>query len=692
MRYRAFISYSHADEAWARWLMRRLETYRVPTRLVGQDGIDGPIPARLGAFFRDRDELTASGNLGATIRAALADSEALIVVCSPAAAASRWVGAEVQAFRNSGRGDRILAFVVAGEPGQSVGEQACFPAALIAPAADGEPVEPLAADARNVADGRDRAFLKLVAGLLGVGYDDLAQREAQRKQRRLMQVAVASLAGMTLALGLAATAYVARNDAQRRQAQAEDILGFMLGDLRGKLAKVGRLELMRAVDDKAIGYFASLKPRDLSNRALEEQARSLTGIGQVRLEEGNHGEATAAFREAHARSTALLAREPDNGQRLFDLAQAEYWIGFVAFQQGRYDDASVWLTKYRDSAIRLAAMDRSNFDWQKEVAYGHQNLAALDESRGHDASAERAMQAYLQLLRGWIQQRPTDLELRFEAADAVSWLGGLALKQGRLADADAYFVEQNNAMRRIVHEDAQDPRWKQERINALLLLADVQAQQGRVAEARTSIEAAEPIAATLTAQDPANIPWRVSLGRCRWWQAQLDAVQRASGAEETAEAANRLLSTANAAEPTNENTLRWLLRARNLQAQLALERGDVPPARRHLAAAQALIEPAWRAAQNEALRMWMAKTRLLQGEAAQAQGDTAAASAAWNEARTLLLADASAGLPFSRLDPLVRVLLHLGQADQAAKHRQRLETAGYRPLHPWPTPQEIAMR
>jgi hypothetical protein len=39
----------------------------------------------------------------------------------------------------------------------------------------------------------------------------------------------------TLALVLAGTAYVARNDAQRRQAQAEDILGFMLGDLRKNL-------------------------------------------------------------------------------------------------------------------------------------------------------------------------------------------------------------------------------------------------------------------------------------------------------------------------------------------------------------------------------------------------------------------------------------------------------------------------
>ena len=33
MRYRAFLSYSHTDEKTARWLMRRLESYRVPGKL-----------------------------------------------------------------------------------------------------------------------------------------------------------------------------------------------------------------------------------------------------------------------------------------------------------------------------------------------------------------------------------------------------------------------------------------------------------------------------------------------------------------------------------------------------------------------------------------------------------------------------------------------------------------------------------
>ena len=62
-KYRAFISYSHQDQAWAQWLHKALETYRVPARLVGMETSAGVIPARLAPIFRDRDELPSATDL-----------------------------------------------------------------------------------------------------------------------------------------------------------------------------------------------------------------------------------------------------------------------------------------------------------------------------------------------------------------------------------------------------------------------------------------------------------------------------------------------------------------------------------------------------------------------------------------------------------------------------------------------------
>jgi hypothetical protein len=130
-KYQAFISYSHRDERWARWLHKGLETYRIPTRLVGQTTPAGPIPRRLTPIFRDRDELPSATDLSAKVEEALRASANLIVICSPQAAASRWVGEEILAYKRLGRASRIFCLIVAGEPNASAvsvrDAEPCFP-------------------------------------------------------------------------------------------------------------------------------------------------------------------------------------------------------------------------------------------------------------------------------------------------------------------------------------------------------------------------------------------------------------------------------------------------------------------------------------------------------------------------------------------------------------------------------------
>ncbi|MGH8034680.1 MAG: toll/interleukin-1 receptor domain-containing protein, partial [Lysobacterales bacterium] len=179
MHYKAFISYSHQDESWARWLQASLEGYRVPRRLVGNSGQFGEIPARLTPIFRDREDLSSAADLSSQIKRELEASETLIVICSPAAATSRWVSEEIRYFRTLGRDDRILALIVAGDPQSGDPVLNCFPPALVQ-RLDGQQYEPLAADARRYADGKALSRLKLVAGILGIRLDDLRRRDAQR--------------------------------------------------------------------------------------------------------------------------------------------------------------------------------------------------------------------------------------------------------------------------------------------------------------------------------------------------------------------------------------------------------------------------------------------------------------------------------------------------------------------------------
>ena len=210
LKYRAFITYSHQDRRMAEWIHKAIENYRVPKSLVGQPGRDGPIPERLFPVFRDRDELSSAADLSSSILEALTQSAYLIVVCSPAATKSRWVNQEIIEFKRLGRSDRIHGLIISGEPNASEG--GCYPAALrFALGTDGKldqerSVEPLAADTREEADGKTDAKLKLIAGLLGIPFNDLRRREviAARKRQQKVQlvaglmvllVAMATIAG-----------------------------------------------------------------------------------------------------------------------------------------------------------------------------------------------------------------------------------------------------------------------------------------------------------------------------------------------------------------------------------------------------------------------------------------------------------------------------------------------------------------
>ena len=59
------------------------------------------------------------------------------------------------------------------------------------------------------------AKLKLIAGLLAVGYNSLRQRELRRRQRQFFAIASAATAGMVITSGLAVFALISRATAQR---------------------------------------------------------------------------------------------------------------------------------------------------------------------------------------------------------------------------------------------------------------------------------------------------------------------------------------------------------------------------------------------------------------------------------------------------------------------------------------------
>jgi tetratricopeptide (TPR) repeat protein len=698
-RYWAFLSYSHADRIIAAKLHRALETYRLPARLVGRVGSAGKVPERLHPVFRDREELTATGGIGAAVDSALRSSRALLVLCSPAAAASRWVDAEIVRFAEQHPQAPVLCVLLDGEP---LSERECLPPALRRRFLAGSGMDdaaPVAVDLRPEGDGWRLALLKLVAGLAGVPLDQLVQRDAHRRHRRMGWLAAAAFA-LALAFGTMSLfamrarddALAARNDAERRQAQAEDLLGFMLGDLRGKLEKVGRLDLLDSVGDKAMAYFDSLDPRDLNDRTLAWQEQALTQIGQVRLGQARYPEALAAFERAYARSSALAERHSGDGELLFDRGQAEYWIGYVYWQRRDLGNAERWLMRYRDTCRAVYTIDPGRTEWLHELAYGDVNLATLELERGQLAQALAGFERAQSTFAAVQAKAATDPQVAFEIADNLSWRGNVEEQLGHLDRAAVLMAAKVDALGRIVTMQPEDPGWKFEWSNAELVQSAVEDARGQHARAEALADRALARMRGLVAFDPDNKEWRRALLRAYVRRASARVGQgRMAEARTDLAAAQPLVDASAHLESSDRLVRREMLDALTLRGLLALHGGD----RRLATATAAQLRDLYRDSEKpqspEDVGRY-ASSLLALGQISADTGDGKGAARDFAAAHAALRPLAGESRYWRVLEPWVRAALLTGDTHEAVSAQARLAGEGYVPLFPWPTPAAVDVR
>ena len=503
-RYAAFISYSHKDAAAARALHIRLERYRIPKRLVGTPGDHGPVPARLTPIFRDRDELPAAGDLSAKVRAALAASDSLVVVCSPHSATSLWVAREIAAFRELNPGRPVLAAVVAGEPGE------CFPEALGGTDATGAPTEPLAADLRKAGDGQRLGFLKLVAGLAGVGLDALVQRDAARTIRRVTAVTLTALAATLVMAVLTVIALTARQEADRQRGEAERLVTFMLGELRRELKGVGRLDAMSGTNRAVLDYYERQRFDTLSTESRLKLAQALQSAGEDDITADKIDDARARFEHAYRISADLLAGAPNDPERLFTHAQSEFWIATVDYRSGKLAEARAGFERYKALAERLVRIAPGNPEWRRELAYAEGSLCAFAFETPADpkAALTHCGAALAEMEKVAARRGHDDPEMLDALVSRHAWAARAWRANARLDKAIEHLRAQIDLAQRLTALDPANRDYSDQWVRAQMAMAEGLIEDGRHAEARPYVARALATIGELRRVEPANARWR----------------------------------------------------------------------------------------------------------------------------------------------------------------------------------------
>ncbi|EIM03085.1 hypothetical protein RHOFW104T7_17080 [Rhodanobacter thiooxydans] len=694
-RYRAFISYSHRDKAWAGWLHRALETYAVPKRLIGQATAFGEIPARLAPIFRDRDELASATDLGRKVNEALAQSESLLVICSPHSATSHWVNEEVLAFKRLGRSERIFCLIVDGEPGASelpgrAAEECFAPALRHQLGADGElsheRTEPIAADVRPGKDGKANAKLKLIAGMLDVGLDVLKRRELQRRTRRMAALATLALIVMAVTTVLAITALIARHAAvvasqaaERRQKQAEDLVGFMLGDLNDKLARTSRLDIMEAVDDHAMRYFQSLPTTDVTDEALAQRAKALEKIGSVRLDQGHLPAAMASYQAALKLAGALADAAPADVPRQLAAAEIHAFIGMTHWRQGQLDTAQRDFVASQTILQRARVLAPDDTQLQFELAMIDNNLGHVMEARGQLDDAMLSYRSMLPLMRKLVAAQPDNTQWAASLGLAHNNLGKLALMRGELATAIAQYGADDAIESALA---ARDPKDTDQRDNMLIvraILGRTRALAGDVTSGIAGLQQAVDIATQLQVIDSGNAGFQE---HAALYATQLSRLRRlnGNGAAAAALTARALMTFASLTrqDPGNTAWQREFAEAQLEQGAQSRAAGRTEVARAQARAALRLLDPLL--AQQPDDRATLLATVGAKLSLAAVTDDAAAAQQLRDDALSAMQTVRSGGSDPRLLALRVEALLALGRKAEAQPLIQQLWNSGYRDI------------
>ncbi|MEP6391054.1 MAG: toll/interleukin-1 receptor domain-containing protein [Halioglobus sp.] len=690
-KYKAFISYSHEDSRWAQWLHKSMERYKPPRALIGKITPNGEVPARLSPIFRDRDDLASSPDLSSLLADALEQAEHLVLICSPDSARSVWTNKEVQTFQKLGRAHRIHCMIVDGDPAAIGTDDDCFPPAIHQQYdANGELLEgivdPMAADVREGADGKHLAKLKVIAGILGVPLDELRRRESQRRQRLLAGVSIASLVATAFTTFLAIAAITARDEANQRQSQAEELLGYLVGDLRSSLRPMGRLDLLEGVAQRALDYFSSVDVEVLSEQELATQAQVMTQIGEIRIDQFRYEEAMPVFTQAYERSAVLVQKSPTDTGRLFDRAQAEFWIGYIHRTQSDLPRARQWIERYRDSAVEMLALDPTGETALREMAYGHHNLAVLDVDENKLERAREGFQLEIAILERLNEQG--HMEHFGEELSAVeSWLGRVALWQGDIAAALEYERSAMNHISESAAGRADNVPLQHYIANEMLVYVAIALYTNEPAdELEVLTLRAIGILDEITRTDSSNNTWRTDAWRARVLLALVAARSqqwnRALGYAQQAGDGYQLMLDEGL---TEKFLFVGLARTAYLQAWIAQVRGDETAAFAHIQRAlSALSTVKLSNPPEQHIVSMIAKTQLFYGNALKLRGNIESARAAYNAAVIPLQAYGKAVTSPLLLEPQARYFHAVGDVDAYLAARGQLDAMGFRSIEPWP--------
>ena len=291
-----------------------------------------------------------------------------------------------------------------------------------------------------------------------------------------------------------------RASAVAARAKAEDLINYMLFDLRDRLEPLQRSALLDDVANKAADYFAN-QPKD---NETDAQRRNRGGMyhnrGMIDLSMGRHAAALEAFTEFQ-KIMGQRAKESNTPDRQSDLAVAYHRLGLAHEHLNSLAAAASDFDASLSILNALLAADKDNTLFKLQAATTHEAIGDLLRRSGKSSEAAAHYQQSLDLVSADSKQ-PGQRRI---VAILREKLGDIQLDAKRPADALLYYDSEVAAFEQLVTELPDDLRIARELAIAVQKQGIAQLETGKMEDAGKSLARSIELFEKLHLIDPRNV-------------------------------------------------------------------------------------------------------------------------------------------------------------------------------------------
>jgi tetratricopeptide (TPR) repeat protein len=478
-----------------------------------------------------------------------------------------------------------------------------------------------------------------------------------------------------------------KGEAETRRIAAEDLIGFIVLELKARLEPIGKLDLLDGLGDSVIAYYEAVAAvaddADVGPTALAQRAEALCLLGDVERARGNvvgarrlgdaclslrdrqlevepgevtwrrrrvaarQGLADLSFREgdmaaAHEASQRILSEAQElarSGDRVDarNLALAHDWLASVDLARGDLDAA---LRGHRHSTAiyaELLARDPADLSVMGDLAAAEVLIGHVLGQQGDLAGALASFEQAIARLDEMVRRGSDELLTTKRLADAHGYAGDVLLGRGDLEAADRAYRVSLTVYGELVAREPDHAEIARGVAIAHSSLATVAERRGRYAEARGELETALALRRQLAAKHPENtvLQRSVLVGIDRLGQFELRRGNLEAATRHLRESAGKAKVMA-AADPDNAELQRDVGVGAEQLGDLAMRAGNAAEAlvlyREGLAVADTL---AARSPNNASLQRDLMGSLVKVGDALLATGDADQALARYDSARAI---------------------------------------------------------